>query len=135
MCVCVFVFFIDINSMSHYTVILHASHNLSFSFTITFTFNDNKTIVEVHYNVDNNILTSSLIINNIYILSEIYLSVYLSIFYNKASLQICKVYKFTKFYKNLQIIIDECFICRRPIATSVFICFIISFLWLRNFLH
>ena len=61
-------FFIDINSMPNYILILHASHNLSFSFTITFTFNNNKTIVEIHYIVDNNILTSSLIINNIYII-------------------------------------------------------------------
>ena len=61
-------FFIDINSMPHYTVILHALHNLSFSFTITFTFNNHKTIVDIHYNYDNNIfLTSSLIIHNIYI--------------------------------------------------------------------
>ena len=74
------VFFIDISSMSHYIEILHASHNLSLSFTITFTFNDNKTIVEVHYKVDNNFLTSSLKINNIYIhsLRSIYLSTYLS---------------------------------------------------------
>ena len=70
-------FFIYINSMLHYIVILHASHNLSFSFTITFTFNNNKTIVEVHY-VNNNILMSSLIIN-IYIhsLRSICLPVYL----------------------------------------------------------
>jgi len=61
-----FYLFIYISSMSHYTVTLHALHNLSFSFTTTFTFNNNKTKVEVHYNVDNNILTSSLIINNIY---------------------------------------------------------------------
>ena len=66
--------------MPHYTVTLHASHNLSFGFTISFTFNDNKTIVEVHYSVDNNILTSGLIINNIYVhsLRPIYLSTYLS---------------------------------------------------------
>jgi len=66
--------------MPHYTVTLHASRNLSFSFTITFTFNDNKTIIEVHYNVDNNILTSSLKINNIYVCSlrSVYLSTYLS---------------------------------------------------------
>jgi len=57
-----------------------ASHNLSFSFTISFTFNDNKTIVEVHYNIHNSILTSGLIINNIDIhsLRSIYLSTYLS---------------------------------------------------------
>ena len=47
--------FIDINSMPHYIVILHALHNLSFNFTITFTFNNPKTIVEIHYNFDNNI--------------------------------------------------------------------------------
>ena len=41
--------------MPNYMVILHASHNLSFSFTITFTFNDNKTIVEIRYNADDNI--------------------------------------------------------------------------------
>ena len=46
-------FFIDINSMSTYIVTLHALHNLSFSFTITFTFNNDKTIVEIHCNVDN----------------------------------------------------------------------------------
>ena len=63
--------------MPHYTVTLHALHNLSFSFTITFTFNNHKTKVEIHYNVDN-ILTSSLIINNIYIysLKSICLSTY-----------------------------------------------------------
>ena len=54
-----FYLFIDINSMPHYTVTLHASHKLSFSFTIIFTFNNNKTIVEVHYNVDNNNFTSA----------------------------------------------------------------------------
>ena len=48
--------FIDINSMPRYIVILHALPNLSFSFTITF--NNNRTIVEIHYNVNNNILTS-----------------------------------------------------------------------------
>jgi len=61
-------FLIYINSMPHYTITLHASRNLRFSFTVTFTFNGNKTIVQVHYKVDNNILTSSLIINNLYIL-------------------------------------------------------------------
>ena len=50
-----FIFLIDINSMPHYIVILHALHNLSFSFTITFTFNNHKTLVEIHYNFDNNI--------------------------------------------------------------------------------
>jgi len=45
-------FLIGINSMPHYMVILHASRNLNFSFTITFTFNNNKTIVEIHYNVN-----------------------------------------------------------------------------------
>jgi len=45
---------------------VHALHNLSFSFTITFTFNNHKTIVEIHCNVDNNILTSSLMITNIF---------------------------------------------------------------------
>ena len=76
-CVCVFV---DINSMPLHIVILHALHSLSFSFTITFTFNNHKTIVKVHYNFDNNILTSSLTINNIYIHSvrSVYLSTYLS---------------------------------------------------------
>ena len=97
-CVC---FYIDINNMPHYTVTLHALHNLSFSFTITFTFNNKKTIVEIHYNVDNNILTPSVIMNNIYInsLRSICLSVCLSISYSKASLQTCKVYRFNKFYK------------------------------------
>ena len=51
-----FIFIIDINSMPHYTAILHALHNLSFSFTITFTLNNNKTIVVTHYNIDNNII-------------------------------------------------------------------------------
>jgi len=60
-------FFIDINSTPNYIVTLHALDNLSFCFTITFTFYNHKTIVEIHYNVDNNILTSSLTINNIYI--------------------------------------------------------------------
>jgi len=48
-------FLIDINSVPHYKVILHALHYLGFSFSITFTFNINKTIVEIHYNVNNNI--------------------------------------------------------------------------------
>ena len=60
-------FFFDINNMPHYSVILHALHNLSFCFTMPFTFNNHKTIVAFHYNVENNIFTSSLIINNIYI--------------------------------------------------------------------
>ena len=87
--------------MPHYTVTLHASHNLNFSFTITFTFNNNKTLDEVHHNVNNNILMSSDTINNIYIhsLRSVCLSVYLSTFYSNASLQICKVYRFNKFYK------------------------------------
>ena len=70
----------DINSMPRYIIILHALDTLSFSFTITFTFNNNKTAVEVHYNVDNNILTPSLIIHNINIhsLRSICLSTYLS---------------------------------------------------------
>jgi len=60
-------------------VILRALYNLSSSFTITFTFNNNKTVVEIHYNLDKNILTSSLIINNINIhsLRSICLSTYL----------------------------------------------------------
>ena len=48
-------YFIDINSMPHHIVILHALHNLSFSFTITFTFNNHKTIVQIHYNFNKNI--------------------------------------------------------------------------------
>ena len=56
-CVCVHicVFFIYINSIPHYKVILHAFHNLNKSFTITFIFNNNKTLVVIHYNFDNNI--------------------------------------------------------------------------------
>jgi len=92
--------------MPLYRVILHASHNSSFSFTITFTFNDNKGIVEVHYNVDNNILRPSLIINNIYKHSP--RSVYLSIFYSKASLLIFKVYRFNKFYP---LVFAVCCVC------------------------
>ena len=42
-------FLIDINTMPHHTVILHALQNLSFSFTITFTVNNHKTIDEIHY--------------------------------------------------------------------------------------
>jgi len=64
-CLSLSFFFIDINSMPHYTAILHALHNFSCSFTITFTFNNNKTIVDIHYNVDNNILTPSLVINKV----------------------------------------------------------------------
>ena len=75
---------IDITSMPHHTVTLYALHNLSFSFTITFVFKSHKTIVEIHYNVGNNILTSGLIINNIYIYSP--RSVCLSTFYSSASL-------------------------------------------------
>ena len=55
-------------------------------------------MVEVHYKVDNYILTSSLIINNIDIHSL--RSISLLIFYSKASLQIFKVYRFNKFYKK-----------------------------------
>ena len=74
------VFFVDINSMPHYRVILHALHNLSFIFPIPFTFNNYKTIVEFHHNVDKNILTSSLIIYNICLhsLRSVYSSTYLS---------------------------------------------------------
>jgi len=88
--------------MPHYIVTLHALHNLSFSFTMTSKFNNNKVIVEIHYNVDNNILTRSLIINNIYThsLRSVCLSVYLSIVYSQASMQNCKVYRFNKFCKN-----------------------------------
>jgi len=46
---------ICINIMPHYIVILHALHNLSFSFTISFIFSNHRAIVEIHYNVDNNI--------------------------------------------------------------------------------
>jgi len=48
-----------------------------------------KTIVKIHYNINNNILTSKLTINNINIHSL------RSIFYSKVSLQICKVYGYT----------------------------------------
>ena len=74
------VFFVDINSMPHYRAILHALHNSSFSFPIPFTFNNYKTIVEFHYNVDKNILTSSLIIYNICLHSRrsVFSSTYLS---------------------------------------------------------
>ena len=70
MCVCVFFLFVILfNSMPHYMVILHTLHNLNFSFTITF-------ILIVTHNFGNNILTSKLKINNIYINSvgSIYLS-------------------------------------------------------------
>ena len=103
MCVCVWVcvFFIDINSMFHYIVILYALHNLSFSFTITFTFNIHKTIVEIHYSISNNILTSSLTINNIYIhsLGSIYLSTYPS-FIVKRHCKSVKSIDLTNFTKN-----------------------------------
>ena len=46
---------VRVNSMLHYTVTLHALHNLSFSCTITFTFNSHKTTVEILYNFANNI--------------------------------------------------------------------------------
>jgi len=42
--------------MPHYTVILYALHNLIFSFTIIF--NNNETIVEIIYNINNKILMS-----------------------------------------------------------------------------
>jgi len=60
--------------MSHYIVILHAVNNLNFSFTINFT-------LIVTYNFGNDILTSKLKINNIYMnsLKSINLSVCLSI--------------------------------------------------------
>jgi hypothetical protein len=41
--------------MPYYIVILHALRKLGFSFTITFTIKNKKTIVEIHYNVNNNI--------------------------------------------------------------------------------
>ena len=42
-------FFIGINSMPHYMVILHALHNyLSFSFTVSFRVNYHKTIDKIH---------------------------------------------------------------------------------------
>ena len=89
----------------HYIEILHALHNLSFSFKITFTFNNNKTIVEVHYNVYNNILTSSLIINNIYIhfLRSVSLSTYLSFIVKSyfKSVKSIDLTNFTKIYKQL----------------------------------
>jgi len=94
---------IDVNSMPHYRVILHAVHNLSFSFTITFTFYNPKTIVEIHYSVSNNILTSSLTINNIYIhsLGSIYLSTYLSFIVNRhcKSVKSIDLTNFTKICK------------------------------------
>jgi len=73
-------FFFYINIMPHYIIILHALHNLNFSFTITFTFQNHKILVEINYNVDNHILTSSLKMNNIYIhsLKSTCLSTYLS---------------------------------------------------------
>jgi len=46
--------------MPHCTVMLQALDYLSFSFT----FNDNKTTLEIHYNINNNILTSKHTINN-----------------------------------------------------------------------
>jgi len=51
-------FLIDINSVPHYRVIQSALHNLSFSFALTFTFNNHNSIVEIHYNINNNILIS-----------------------------------------------------------------------------
>ena len=48
--------------MPHYMVILHALHNLNFSVTITFM------LIVTHYNISNNVLTSKLKINNIYLL-------------------------------------------------------------------
>ena len=88
-------FYIYINSMSHYTVTLHALHNLSSSFTITFIFNNHKTVVEIHYNVDNNILISSLIINNIYIhsLRSVCLSVCVSAYLSHIVKRHCKSVK------------------------------------------
>jgi len=50
------VFFYWYYSMPHYTVILYALHNLIFSFTIIF--NNNETIVEIIYNINNKILMS-----------------------------------------------------------------------------
>ena len=89
--------------MPKYRVILHPLHNLRFSFTITFTFNNHKNIVEIHYKVDNNILMSSLIINNIYIhsLKSIYASTHISYIVKRH----CKIVKsidvtnFTQIFK------------------------------------
>ena len=47
--------FIDISSIRHYVVILHALHNLCLSFTITLTFNNYNTLVDSHCNFDKNI--------------------------------------------------------------------------------
>ena len=138
MCVCMYIcmrvyvlcmyFFIDINSMPHYTVTLHSSHNLRFSFTITFTFNNHKTLVEIHYNVDNHILTSSRIINIIFIhsLRSICLSTYLS-FIVKRHWNFLKSTDLT--LTRVSFVVDQL----PPVFFLFF--FIISFLWLRNFLH
>ena len=90
-CMYVFLLFIDINSMPHYTVTLHALHKIRFSFTITFTVNNHKTIDEIHDNFDNNIFLTL----NLQLIILTYTLCDLSIFYSKVSLQICKVYGYT----------------------------------------
>ena len=132
--VCVCVVCVCVCVVCLWYVILHALHNLSFSFTIIFTLNNHKTIVEIHYNFDSNILTYNLTINNIYIYLSIYLSVCLSVclsIYLSIYLSVClsvylSIYLSFIVERHLQIIIDECFIRRRPIATSVFL-FVLSF--------
>ena len=77
--------------------------------------------MKIHYNANNNVLTSKLTISNIKIHSL------RSIFYSQVSLHSCKVYGFDEFCKNFKIIIDKCFILRRLFATSVFFKFVLSF--------
>ena len=79
--VCVVCVFIDINSMPHYMVMLHALHKyLSCSFTVSFAVNYHKSIDKIYENFYNNVLTFSLTINNIYIHALRSISVSLSIF-------------------------------------------------------
>ena len=78
---------------------------------------------------------SSFIINNIYIRSLRSISVSLSTFYSKASLQICKVYRFNKFTKICKYLLTSVSFAVGQLPPMFFICFIISFLWSRNFLH
>jgi hypothetical protein len=55
-------FYLFINSMPHYMVILHALHSLIFCFTITNLNGNKQTVVEIFYNFGNNIYLSTFIV-------------------------------------------------------------------------
>ena len=106
----------------------------------------------MHYNVDNNVLKSKLTINSIYIhsLRSIYLSIYISIYlsvYLSICLSVClsvivkhhcnsvKSIDLTNFTKIGRYSLASVSFVVGQLPPVIFICFIISFLWLRNLLH